>query len=56
MPEFILYSSPIKFLDKYGNLQQNQLIDGIPRVDKFLKKNYIFYVSYADKWVIFRKK
>ena len=38
MPEFILYSSPIKFVDKYGNLQQNQLINGIPRVDKFLKK------------------
>ena len=56
MPEFILYSSPIKFVDKYGNLQQNQLMNGIPRVDKFLKKNYIFYVSYADKWVIFKKK
>lgn len=56
MPEFILYSSPIKFVDKYGNLQQDQLMNGIPRVDKFLKKNYIFYVSYADKWIIFKKK
>ena len=55
MPEFILYSSPIKFVDKYGNLQQNQLMDGIPRVDKFLKKNYLFYESFAGKWVILKK-
>ena len=56
LPEYILYSSPIKFLDKYGNIQQQKLILGIPDVDKFLKKNYIFYETYADKWTILKKK
>ena len=55
-PNYILYSSPIIHLDKFGNLQQDNLIKGIPNVEKFIKENYSFYESYLDKWVIYKKK
>jgi hypothetical protein len=55
-PNYILYSSPIIHLDKFGNLQQDNLMKGIPNVEKFINENYLFYESYLDKWVIYKKK
>ena len=56
MPEYILYSSPIVFMNKYGIREQDDLIKGIPRVNDFIKKNYIFFKSYLDQWTIYKKK
>ena len=55
LPNYILYSSPIVHLDKYGNKQQESLLKGMPDVDKFIKKNYFFYESYLGKWTILKK-
>ena len=56
LPNYILYSSPIIHLDKFGNMQQNSLLNGIPKVDEFIKNNYYFYESYLGKWLIYKKK
>ena len=55
MPNYILYKSPISFFDKSGYKQQNNLMNGIPNVEKFIKKNYSFYTSYLNNWVIYKK-
>ena len=56
LPNYILYASPIFHIDKQGNIQQNELINGIPKVDTFIKKKYEFFENYLNKWVIFKKK
>jgi len=55
-PNYILYSSPIVHVDKFGKLQQDNLIKGIPNIEIFIKENYSFYESYLNKWVIYKKK
>ena len=56
LPEYILYESPFIFINKKGEKQQDSLIKGMPNVERFIKKNYIFYEKYLDKWVILKKK
>lgn len=56
MPEYILYSSPIIFINKDGVREQDDLIKGIPRVDDFIKKNYSFFKSYLNQWIVYKKK
>lgn len=56
LPNFIIYTSPIVHIGKDGNLQQKNLLIGIPKVDDFIKKNYLFYENYLNKWVILKKK
>ena len=56
LPEYILYESPFIFINKKGEKQQDSLIKGIPNVERFIKKNYIFYEKYLDKWIILKKK
>ena len=34
----------------------NKLLKGAPDVEKFLQKNYSFYTSYLDNWIIYKKK
>ena len=49
------YGSPITFFDKSGYRQQNYLMNGIPNVETFIKKNYSFYTSYLNNWIIYKK-
>ena len=56
LPEYILYESPFIFINKKGERQQDSLIKGIPNVERFLKKNYIFHEKYLDKWTVLKKK
>ena len=55
LPNFIIYTSPIVHIGKDGNLQQKSLLTGIPKVDDFIKKNYLFYENYLNKWVVLKK-
>ena len=55
LPEYILYEQEFIFINKKGEKQQDSLIKGIPNVEKFIKKNYIFYEKYLDKWIILKK-
>ncbi len=55
LPNYILYGSPITFFDKSGYRQQNYLMNGIPNVETFIKKNYSFYTSYLNNWIIYKK-
>jgi len=55
LPSYILYGSPITFFDKSGYRQQNYLMNGIPDVETFIKKNYSFYTSYLNNWIIYKK-
>lgn len=55
MPEYILYSSPVIFIDKNGVRQQDDLIKGVPKVEKFIKQNYTFHKSYLNQWSIYKK-
>tara|TARA_B100001057_G_C22856381_1_gene952849 strand:+ start:171 stop:2126 length:1956 start_codon:yes stop_codon:yes gene_type:complete len=56
MPDYILFTSPIVFIDKYGIKQQEDLIKGVPRVESFIEDNYTFYKSYLNQWSIYKKK
>lgn len=56
MPEYILFTSPIVFIDKYGIKQQDDLIKGIPRVENFINDNYTLYKSYLNQWSIYKIK
>jgi len=46
-PEFILYSSSISFVTRKDNM---------PKIQKYIKKNYIFYNYFDEKWVVYKKK
>ena len=62
LPNFILYKAPmiLQYTSKTSELgsknDTNKLLKGAPDVEKFLQKNYSFYTSYLDNWIIYKKK
>ena len=55
LPNYILFKSPVIFLDKSGYQQQKSLLDGIPNVERFIEKKYSFHEYYLNNWVIYKK-
>lgn len=56
LPEYILFKSPVIFFDKSGYQQQKSLLDGVPNVENFINKNYTFFTTYLNNWVIYKRK
>ena len=56
LPKYILFESPVIFFDKSGYQQQKSLLDGVPNVETFINKNYAFFITYLNDWVIYKRK